>query len=74
MCRSFPPDIARIFVVPKRNEFGVPEVIVGRPLHEFGLADEFRPEPLAILHLRRRKALSPAARRSSRADWRRDSG
>ena len=42
----------------------MPEMIVGRPLHELELADEHGPEPLALGHLRLGQALppSPAAR------------
>ena len=39
----------------------MPEVIVGRPLREFKLANQNRLQPAAVLHLRRREACAPPA-------------
>jgi hypothetical protein len=55
---SFADHIARLLVLAKANEFGVPQVVVAGPLEELELADEPRLQPLAFRHLRFRQALA----------------
>jgi hypothetical protein len=55
------PNVACRFVVPQRNELGVPQVIFARPLQELDLRDQHRFQPPAVLYLRCRQARTPSA-------------
>ena len=47
-----PTNVSSRFVVPQRNRFGVPQVIVARPFEELDLRDQHRLQPPTVLHLR----------------------
>src|SRR4051812_46230645 len=57
----FLPYCACRFVVPKRNELRVPEVIVARPLQVLDVGHQHRLEPPTVLHFFRSQPRPPPA-------------
>jgi hypothetical protein len=45
-CRSFPDDLFGVFVIAKRNEFGVSQMVGTSPFQKFDLSHGLRPQPL----------------------------
>ena len=56
-----PPNFARGFVVAQCNEFGVPQMVLTRPLQELDLRDQHGLQPPAVFHLRCSQARTPSA-------------
>jgi hypothetical protein len=56
---AFATDRSRLLVRPEPQEHGMPQMPVGRPLHEPNLRDESRSNPLHFLHLLERDAAAP---------------
>lgn len=63
---SFPDDLFRVFVIAKRNELGVSQMVGTSPLQKCYLSHGFGPQPDELLHLLSGKTGSPPAIREFR--------
>jgi hypothetical protein len=58
-CRSFPDDLFGVFVIAKRDEFGVSQMVGTSPFQKCNLSHGLRPQPDALFHLLCGKTGSP---------------
>jgi hypothetical protein len=60
-CLSFPDGLLGVFIIAKRNEFGVSQMVGTSPFQKCYLSRSLRPQPDVLFHLLCGKTGSPSA-------------